>query len=283
MTSVSYLRAWYHCRPAESDALSDRLFAKGVWSVTAHTDTDTNIRLEAISDLDIDHRDAYSVETISDNDWLTAATCTQSDSLIIGQFEIIPIGQSAQHPDKTPLYINPDAVFGDGHHPSTAICGQYLQDIKIPTPDTILDIGTGSGILAFIAKHRFPTADVTGSDIDPASIARATDNSRENKLGCTFYESDALTQTPKSPADLIIANLPTDIQLPLAPRLAQWVTPGGTLILSGIWETWHDEVLRAYLAAGFLVIAETIQDQWCGFLLQKGPISDSTRRHTRKA
>jgi len=266
MTSVSYLRAWYHCHPAKSDTLSDRLFAKGVWSVTAHTDTDTNTRLEVISDLDIDHSDAHSVETVIDQDWLTAATCTQSESLIIGQFEIIPVGQAPQHSDKTPLYINPDGVFGDGHHPSTVLCGQYLQEIDIPTPDEILDIGTGSGILAFIAKHRFPTATVTGSDIDPASVIRAADNGRINGYQCDFYEADILSESPKTKADLIIANLPTDLQLAIAPRASQWLTAGGRILVSGVWETWETAVIDAYAAAGFSVLEKTIANGWCGFV-----------------
>jgi ribosomal protein L11 methyltransferase len=271
MTSVSYLRAWYHCHPKDSDTLSDALFAKGVWSVTAHTDTDSNTRLEAISELDIDHSTAQSVETVTDSDWLSAATCTQTETLIIGGFEIIPIGQSAEHPDKIPLYINPEAVFGDGHHPSTAICGQYLQTLNT-TPQSVMDIGTGSGILALMAKQVFPTARVTGIDNDPAAIPRANDNSHANTLLCTFYAADALTQVPESPSDLVFANLPTDIQLALAPKLSQWVTPGGTVILSGIWETWQQTVLTAYLSAGFLLIEETLQDQWCGFVLQRREI-----------
>lgn len=266
MTSVSYFRAWYHCSIADSETLSDMLFAKGVWSVTAHADSDTNTRLEVISDLDIDHSDAHSVETVIDQNWLTAATCTQSESLLIGQFEIIPVGQRPQHPDKKPLYINPDGVFGDGHHPSTVLCGQYLQDIDMPTPGEILDLGTGSGILAFIAKHRFPTATVTGSDIDPAAVIRATDNGTDNQLACAFYEADILSENPKTKADLIIANLPTDLQLEIAPRVSAWLTAGGRVLVSGVWETWRSAVIAAYTQAGFSLFQHTTQDGWCGFV-----------------
>lgn len=263
----TYLRAYYHCKPSESDALSERLFAKGVWSLTEHHE-DTITRIEALSDVDIDHSDAQNVETVTDHDWLTDATCTQEISLVMGDFEIIPMGQSARFSDKTPLYINPTGVFGDGHHPSTVLCGQALQSVT-PTPQHVLDIGTGSGILALIAKHRFPTARVTGIDIEATSIEIAQANSRVNQLVCDFFHTDAAQYQPLTQPDLIVANLPTDLQLLLAPHIATWLAPGGQVVVSGVWETWETTVEDAYLKEGFQIFSTDTQESWCGFVFCK--------------
>jgi ribosomal protein L11 methylase PrmA len=66
-----------------------------------------------------------------------------------------------------------------------------------------------------------------------------------------------------------VANLPTDIQLLLAPHIATWLAPGGQVVVSGVWETWETTVVDAYLKEGFQIFSTDTQDGWCGFMFCK--------------
>lgn len=266
--SSTYTIAHYLCHTDAFEHFSDVLLSQGAWSISSTpASKPDHVHVEVISDTTFDHSLALTQKHVTDDTWLRHATCTLSESLVVGQFEIIPSTQKIRGLGR-PLFVDATAVFGDGQHHSTRLCVDMLETYsRSYTPERVLDIGTGSGILAMMAKCFFPEATVVGIDNDPIAVTRATENALTNTLACHFYLADIRETTPE-PASLILINCQTEIQLVLANSLPYFMTKNGHVIVSGVWESWENIVLKAYLDAGFLLLSNCKQDGWCGFVFE---------------
>ena len=153
-------------------------------------------------------------------------------------------------PDKTlppapvRLFIAAATAFGTGAHPTTEACLAALDRLRSRTgpgmrPRAVLDLGTGTGVLAFAAARLWPGIRVAASDIDPAAAALFARNARSNGLRLRAVQADgpahpALRAT--APYDLVLANLLYRPLMRLAPEIARLAAPGGLVVLSGILE-----------------------------------------------
>jgi ribosomal protein L11 methyltransferase len=146
------------------------------------------------------------------------------------------------------VVLDPGMAFGTGAHPTTALCLEALGDALLERPGaSVLDVGTGSGILA-IAAARLGAGRVAASDLDPAAVRVARENAARNgvELAVDGRGADAVPGR----FDLVLANILANALASLAPALAARLAPGGLLFLSGLLDGQEGEVRRACEAAG---------------------------------
>ena len=138
--------------------------------------------------------------------------------------------------------------FGTGHHATTRLCLAALQTLDV-AGKTVLDVGTGSGVLA-IAAARLGASEAHGIDSDADATRSARENLEANPEArtVTFETVDVLDATLRQ-ADVILANLTGAALVNAAPLLKAAIAPGGSLILSGILVHERDDVLAAYAPA----------------------------------
>jgi ribosomal protein L11 methyltransferase len=146
------------------------------------------------------------------------------------------------------VVLDPGMAFGTGTHPTTSLCLAALGAVLRARPAArVLDVGTGSGLLA-IAAARLGAARVVATDNDPVALDVAAENAARN--GVALELSGEAPSLLPGEFDLVIANILANTLVELAPGIAARLAPGGTLLLSGILAGQEDEVRAAYLAEG---------------------------------
>ncbi len=166
------------------------------------------------------------------------------------------------------IEIDPGMAFGTGTHPSTQMCLQALEELIPPFPRrlSVLDVGTGSGILA-IAARMLGAKKVLGVDIDPLAVAAARQNAARNRIreGLDFHlgSLDGMRRT----FDMVVANLLPQEILPLAPFLAGRTSSRGLLIISGFLRKQRREIASAFGGRGLAVLRSWESKGWVGLLL----------------
>jgi len=162
------------------------------------------------------------------------------------------------------IVIQPSMGFGTGHHPTTRLCLSALQQFNVKG-GTIIDVGTGSGVLA-IAAHRLGAARVIAIDDDPDAIAAARENAQRNGATIDTRVAD-LRHIALSRFDLVLANLTGGLLMQSAGRLQDLTTPRGPMILSGFTREEEPAVLAAFPR---LVTVDRVQeDEWVCVTLQR--------------
>lgn len=177
------------------------------------------------------------------------------------------------------LEIDAGLAFGTAHHATTRGCLIALDRLaKRKHPRRVLDIGTGTGILA-IAAARALNANVLASDMDPIAVAVAAENARTNGVQSRVIviEADGLAHPAlqRAKADLLFANILLRPLLDLAPDFARALDPGGICVLSGLLEPQARQVEARFRDLGFSLESRILLDGWGTLLLR--------RRSTRQA
>ena len=163
------------------------------------------------------------------------------------------------------IVIEPSMGFGTGHHATTRLCLAALQAIALEH-QVVLDVGTGSGVLA-IAADRLGAARAVGIDSDPDAIQSARGNLGLNPDAAHVrFEAIDLTAKPLPVVDVVTANLTGALLIRSAPALLAAVRSGGTLILSGIGAHERDDVCAAFAPAA--VFWEREEDGWVGVAMK---------------
>ncbi len=171
------------------------------------------------------------------------------------------------------IVVDPEMAFGTGEHATTRGVLRFLEQVTRPGT-RILDVGTGSAILA-IGAALLGAAEVIAIDSDADAILNARDNVARNAVAervCLehgFVDSDYLARAGAERFDIIVANVLSGVLRPLLPDFRRSLKTGGHLILGGILEDEADDLLEACAQAGFDVIAEDLEDEWWGVLLQR--------------
>lgn len=151
------------------------------------------------------------------------------------------------------IEIDPGMAFGTGNHATTALCLQMLEEYVQPGMD-VMDVGTGSGILA-VQAGLLGAGSVQAMDFDTVAVSAATENVALNKLQdrVSVCQSDLLAEA-KGQADLIVANIIADIIIRLTPAAKHYLRGPKIFISSGIIDTRKDDVLQALQQNGFAII-----------------------------
>ena len=163
--------------------------------------------------------------------------------------------------DDLVIEIDPGMAFGTGNHATTALCLQMLEEYVQPGMD-IIDVGTGSGILA-IQTALLGAGTVQAMDFDTVAVSAATENVALNHLEETVSvcQSDLLAEA-KGEADIIVANIIADIIIRLTPSTIQHLKGDKVFISSGIIDTRRDDVLAALKENGFVIIEVRENKGW---------------------
>ena len=169
--------------------------------------------------------------------------------------------------DDAVVVLDPGMAFGTGLHPTTRACLELLQEID-PVPARVLDVGSGSGVLA-LAALRLGSGSAVGYDTDSLAVEAALANAERNGLADRFaVRHGSLPEVAQERFPLVLANLVAALLVDLAPRLAAHVEAGGTLVASGIVAERAGEVADA-LAAVALTVVETRDDgEWVALRLE---------------
>jgi ribosomal protein L11 methyltransferase len=171
----------------------------------------------------------------------------------------------------TPLLVPAGMAFGSGDHVTTASCLRMLCDASASLRPgwRAIDAGTGSGILA-IAAAALGAAEVEAFDFDPACVRIARANARANgSRGVVVAQADVLKWKHAAAAEIVMANLFSDLLIQAAPRLRRATKRGGALIFSGVLRTQLAEVEAAFRKLGFEIERTIVRGKWSAGLCRK--------------
>lgn len=224
--------------------------------------------------------------TLAEEDWSNAWKQFYSVLRIGERIVIVPSWLDYQPiPNDIVLLLDPGMAFGTGLHPTTRLCLQLLERLVQPGQH-VLDLGTGSGILA-IAAAKLGAGTVLALDNDPVAVQVAQENVARNQVQAIVQVAEgslgagqamghwlsgdfgpdqpdpALSaDTPHAAFDLIVANLIAKVLVVLAPDLAAALKPGGRLVSSGIINVKEDDVATAFAAVGLQQIERYVEGEW---------------------
>ena len=174
---------------------------------------------------------------------------------------------------RTPVYLDPGLTFGTGSHASTQLCLGLLEK-RVRPGDAVLDLGCGSGILS-IAALNLGAGRAAGVDIDPKSADVAYENAALNGIGKDVYHvqaGDVLSDkalvaelAQAGPYQVVLANIVSDVIIPLSAFVQALMAPGGVFLCSGIIDTRADEVRGAIERNGLRVVEALERDGWAAY------------------
>jgi len=183
----------------------------------------------------------------------------------IGSVVIAPPGVEAP---PGALRLTDSTAFGTGHHPTTALCVEALEEaVDIALPDSMLDVGAGSGVLA-LAALMMGVPQAVGLDIDAEALKIADQHARLNDLADRLQLVHGGPDAVEGAWPLVIANVLAAPLIEMAPVLIRRVGSGGRLILSGIPTSLEFEVSQAYQRLGMRHIRSQARAGWTVVVVQ---------------
>ena len=274
-------------RPSTDPSLRDRLYAQlddfapiaiqeddadeaaQRWRVFFRSTSNRDAARDALAS---DHRIEASPIDVPDEDWARRSQenlkAIEAGGLIIAPPWDVPDGRDGrrQQSDRPVIVIEPSTGFGTGHHPTTRLCLRLLQQIEVRGA-RVLDIGTGSGVLA-LAAWKLGAGDVVAIDNDPDALDNARANIARNGAAPSIdIIQDDLEGLRIARADLVLANLTGAVLVRYAAELRRLVVDGGYLVLSGFAPADVAVIKTAF--AGWPTIAEKTEGDWAALSLQR--------------
>ena len=220
---------------------------------------------------------SIAVDETEDIDWINNWK-KYFHQFYIDDLLVIPSWEEVKPEDqgKMILHIDPGTAFGTGMHETTQLCIRQLK--KFITPETeLLDVGTGSGILAILslmygAKH------AVGTDLDPCAVPAVEENKEVNgipveafdmMIGNIINDKAVQDQVGYEKYDIVVANILADVLVPLTPVIVNQLKEGGIYITSGIIDDKETVVTEAVKAAGLELLEVTYQGEWVSVTARK--------------
>ena len=212
-----------------------------------------------------------AVEVLEDRDWSESWKVHFKPFAIVPGLVIAPTWEEYEaRGDEQVIVMDPGMAFGTGHHETTRLCLELVSEAEtVSAGGIMLDVGTGTGILAMAAvlcgaRH------AVGIDNDPEAVRAARDNCRLNDLEERIEISGRGLKTVETTFDLVTANIVHDVLLELSADLARVTGEGGSLVLSGLLEGAQcDAITRSFEEKGFHLVDTRTAGQWCALLMKK--------------
>lgn len=201
---------------------------------------------------------------IKEEDWLEAWKA-QFTPLRIGSFLVRPSWIDTPSDGAIPIVLDPGMAFGTGLHPTTQQCLEALSTVPLEGK-SLLDVGTGSGILAIGAAKR-GASPVVAVDQDPLSIDAARENAERNGVAIPIALGGAADVPGRF--DVVVANIVAPVLQRIAPDLAARVAPRGMLIVAGISLPNEPDTRAAFARAHLRVLDRTLRDDWVALALKR--------------
>ncbi len=222
-----------------------------------------------------------AVERVEDRDWVTLSQ-QGLEPIRAGRFFVhTPAHRDAAPADLIALEIDAGRAFGTGQHETTSGCLVALSRLKAggAAVGDLVDLGTGTGLLAFAALKLWPAARAAASDNDPVAIEVSEENAAINKvrLGRARGQAELLVAEgmdhvrlrARAPYDLVIANILAGPLIELAPSVARTIAPGGRLILAGLLDHQAPAVAAAYRRQGMMLTGRVERGEWPTLIMHK--------------
>ena len=197
--------------------------------------------------------EAPDISFVGDNEWQCANT-DQSERMDFGGFWVVPRKTQVAHATNV-VRLEPGLAFGTGEHPTTYMCLSWLA-LHPPRHLSVLDFGTGSGILGITAKI-LGAKQVDAIDIDPLALQTARENARYNAVEISVTEKIHARRR----YDVIIANILLNTILEFALNLTEFLNPGGAILLTGLLPSQAARVKFAYTGIEFVEFFQ--KEEWC--------------------
>ncbi len=187
----------------------------------------------------------------------------------LGQnLRIVPEWETAPDDGKINIIINPGLSFGTGGHFTTKFCLEALEEsVRALNPQTMIDAGTGSGILS-IAAIKLGIPDVVAFDYDSVCVTQCEENAARNGVEgkIHFFQADVFEPGWNSkPADIVCANILTSVLLEAAPLIKRATKK--RMLLSGIREIEADAVAETFIQLGCREVSRDGDGKWCGLVI----------------
>jgi len=212
------------------------------------------------------------IASVADRDWNAEWKKHFKPLAVSKKFMVKPTWETVEQPEERfVIEIDPKQAFGTGTHATTQLMLRLLET-RVRSGQAILDVGTGTGILAIAAAML--GARVTALDNDPVAVAAAQENIVHNRCRASVRPYCGALRSLRLPVpgyDVILANITRKVILSLMPDFLKLLKPGALLILSGILREERDALTAAFSRSGQLGVREEMQqEEWLGFVLQKG-------------
>ena len=275
-------RVEFPIRSDDEEDMTHRLFDAGAQSVSVEEIDEPGLKMTGI----FDRTDMlaqqfpgcpYMVTELEELSWKYRwLEYFQGTELTAGIF-VEPAGYSSplRHSYTHVIQLDPRDAFGDGGHPTTRMCAQMLEQYLDAFDEAgkneihMLDVGTGTGILA-IAASMLGIGRIYAFDIEEDSVARAAENAQRNHCDdIRFFRHDLSEYRPCMQFPLVTANLLTFIIENNMDTLAGLLQPGGTMILSGIGKEWQDNIRELFHLHRLQVVDEMEEGRWKGFMVKR--------------
>jgi ribosomal protein L11 methyltransferase len=221
------------------------------------------------------------VAPVEERDWVTLSQ-QGLEPIRAGRFFVhTPAHRDSVPPDAVAIEIDAGRAFGTGRHETTTGCLVALDRLKTAGAhfNNLLDLGTGTGLLAFAAMQLWPAARAAASDVDPVAVEVAEENAEINgvRLGrargqlelAVAAGMENIRLKARAPYDLIIANILAGPLVELAPSVAEALAPGGRLILAGLLDHQSARVAAAYRREGLMLSFTVPVGEWRTLVMRK--------------
>ena len=211
-----------------------------------------------------------TVETVGvkESDWADCWKKYYKPVHIGNRIVIVPAWEDyAPAEGEVVVSMDPGMAFGTGTHETTRLCATFIEKyLKAGT--RVLDVGTGSGILAIIAA-KLGAIDIDAFDIDANAVGAAQRNCNDNGVGFIKCGVSDLIAEAKGEYDFVCANIVADIIIRMAPDVGAHMKKGGLLVVSGIIERQAEDAKAALLAGGLTLIDSLEENDWNSFVFTK--------------
>ncbi|CAM3115408.1 50S ribosomal protein L11 methyltransferase [Paenibacillus lupini] len=250
-------------------------------------------RIEQLREFGIDPGNfEISFRVVDEEDWATAWKQYFKPIRVSERLTIKPTWEEYEPAEgENIIELDPGMAFGTGTHPTTSLCLQTLESV-IKGDEEIIDVGTGSGILA-IGAMKLGARRVLALDLDPVAVSSATENVRLNglqddievvesdllgvlggKVVHAVNERDARSTSVTLPVDLVVANILAEIILLFIDDVFAALKPNGIYIASGIFKNKETDVEDGLIRSGFEVIDKRRDQDWIAFVARKPQVNE---------
>lgn len=210
---------------------------------------------------------SLQITRVEDRDW-TSEVLNSLGDIKTDKFHII---RNKTNTDKEliPILLNLTRAFGTGEHATTLGCLREIEMLCDRDLREILDLGTGTGVLAIASKKLWPHANVMATDIDEVAIEVAKSHAKDNEVALEFLVADGVQALGGRKFDLILANILARPLKEMAEEISKILNPEGVLILSGFLDKQAEDVISSYKKFGCKILSSRNHDHWISAVLSR--------------
>lgn len=280
---MNYYKVRFECNPS-SDDITDLLaafladigfecFESDASGLTAYVQASVfseEAIKEILADFPIDTKISFNFEFIESQNWNEEWEKHYFKPIVIAGECVVHSSFHKDIPEATyDILIDPKMAFGTGHHATTSQMMRYVLDLKDIEGKSVIDMGTGTGILAILCKMR-GAGKVVGIEIDPGAFENAVENAALNSQAIDFICGDASALDQCEAADIFLANINRNVITSDIAKYAEKIKSGGELLLSGFYTADIPIVIEAAVPLGFTLVQTSEEgDHWAAIRLIK--------------